>query len=174
MVDTLFLALNTYGKEGIESMDWAEWAANDVAQNIVSPLNLAHWIEIKSRISGQSDNFKSLLSSVIALEDDALGDVQLTILRDFVLHENMDVAFEALQKITFGFVTSGNDYETNAHFHKKELKGIFSRTEARRLIQIYFDDAFKDRAQEIANDCSDFFKDGIHTFLKIISDKDAF
>ncbi|MEA1785532.1 hypothetical protein U1E44_05480 [Arenibacter sp. GZD96] len=174
MVDTLFLALRNYENEGIDSMDWAEWAGTDIEEKIVSCLTLEHWIEIKGRISGQSDHFKSLLISVIALNDVALAPVQLSILRNFVLHENTDVAFEALRKITFGFVTSGRDYETEALFHKKALKGVFSSLERHQFAQTYFDEDFKEKAKEIATDCADFYKDEIRTFLSIISEKDSF
>ena len=75
--------------------------------------------------------------------------------------EQIDVAYEALTKITFAFVTSGEK-------HIYELKPLFLTEKKEVLIHKYFTKNFLNRVIQIANECGKFQKKEIVKFLDII------
>ncbi|MGG6230482.1 hypothetical protein [Tenacibaculum sp. SDUM215027] len=111
---------------------------------------------------------KSLISGHIHLNNINLAEIKLQILTEMVIHEQLDVAYKALRKITFSFVTSGRDYDTNQNFTKKELKGIFLSKESTSLIKKFFTTNFINKTLSIAKECGEVQKNEILTFLKVL------
>ena len=136
-------------------MDWAEWAHEIIDDEIVKKFNIEDWIFIKETYKNKSDNMKSLIVGHIHLNEIDLADIQLQILTEIIKNEQIDVAFESLRKITFGFVTSGVDYENNEYYNKKELKGIFLSEKKELLIKKFFTLDFTDKALSIAKECAE-------------------
>ncbi|WP_298780075.1 hypothetical protein [uncultured Polaribacter sp.] len=161
VVKYYYTKLEKYEKEGLDSMDWAEWAGYDIYLDIVENMTLEDWNYIKKTYQNKSDNFKSLLANNIWLDKILFTDIKLDILTEMIMNEKIDVAYEAISQITFRFVTSGKN-------HIKELKGVFLSVKKEYLINKYFTKSFLNKVILIANECGEFQKNGIYKFLEII------
>jgi len=160
----LISKLEKFENNGVDSMDWAEWEAEDINEKIIEKFTVKDWIFIRENYTTKSDNMKSLIVNHIHLNKIELADIELEILTKITKTEQIDVAYEALNKITFGFVTSGEK-------HFEELKGIFLTDEKQFLIKKHFTPEFVNRAIEIADKCGWFQKRTIYKFLNIIESK---
>ena len=143
--------IEKYEKNGTDSMDWAEWESENINENIIEKFSIKDWNFIKENYENKSNNMKSLIASHINLNKIALADIELEILTKMIRFEQIDVAYEALRKISFGFVTSGEK-------HVKELKGIFLSEKKGFLIKKHFTQFFLERVIEIANESGEFQK----------------
>lgn len=169
IVKKFFIELEKYEADGTASIDWAEYAHYLIDEEIVKKFNIRDWNFIKENYKSKSDNIKSLIVGHIHLHEIDLADIQLQILTEMVKVEQIDVAYEALRKITFGFVTSGVNYEANDYYDKEELKGIFLSDKKESLITKFFSLEFTNKALNIAEKCGEVQKNEIMEFLKIIN-----
>ena len=168
IVKQFFFELEKYKEEGTDSMYWAEWGYQEIDEQLVQKFNINDWVLIKEEYKNKSDNIKALIAGHINLNKIDTAEITLEILIEIILNEQLEVVFEALRKITFGFVTSGKDYTTNQNFYKQELKGIFLIDQKGYLINKFFSNTFLEKVQEIADDCDAIYKNEIIAFLRIV------
>ena len=173
IVKEFFSELEKHEAEGTDSMDWAEWAHYLIDEEIVEKFNIQDWNFIKEFYKNKSDNMKSLIVGHIHLDEIDIADIQLQILTEIIKTEQIDVAYEALKKITFGFVTSGVNYETNEYYNVKDLKGVFLTDKKEYLITKFFSLDFTNKALKIANKCGEVQRNEIFEFLKILNKKNV-
>jgi hypothetical protein len=174
IVKEFFVELEKYEADGTGSMDWAEWAHYLIDEEIVEKFNIQDWNFIKEIYKSKSGNMKSLIIGHIHLTEMNLAEIQLHILTEIVKTEQIDVAYESLMKITFGFVTSGVNYETNEYYNKKELKGVFLSEKKESLIKKFFSLDFKNKVLNIAKECGEVQRNEILAFLKILNTTNPF
>ncbi len=167
-VNSFFNELKKYEADGTDSMDWAEWARDIIDETIVKCFNNEDWSFIKDTYKNKSDNMKSLITGHIHLTNINFAEIQLQILTEMVKTAQIDVAYNALTQIIFGFVTAGVNYDTNLYYNKKELKGIFLSDKKDYLIKNFFTLNFKTQAMHIANACGEIQRNTILKFLKLI------
>ena len=168
IIKQFFTALEKYEDQGTDDIHWAEWAAQDIDKKIVQKFTKNDWKLIQQYYKDKSANIKSLIVGQINLNDDDYIAIKLELLVQIIKTEPIAIAFEALKKITFGFVTSGRDKITNVLFYKEELKGVFMTSKKEYLIELFFTQDFLNKAQEIATDCDESHKNEILAFLRII------
>ncbi|WP_291869366.1 hypothetical protein [Maribacter sp.] len=165
LVEKFFTELKKYEKEGTDSSDLAHYFIDE----IVEKFNPEDWCYVKKNYKDKSDNIKLLIAGHIHLKNIDLADIQLEILIQIILAEQIVVAYEALREITFRFVTSGRNYETNEFFYKEELKGIFLSKRKLFLVNTFFTKKFIDKVLSIASECGEVQRNEILKFLEIIN-----
>lgn len=173
-IKEFFFELEKYEADGTDSMDWAEWARYDIDERIVKKFNIQDWNCLKKNYRNKSDEIKSLICGHIHLNDINSAEIQLQILTEMIKNEKIDVAFESLKQITFGFITSGINYETNGHYSKKELKGVFLSHKGEYLAKKFLSLSLINQVSNIAKECAEVHKNEILEFLNVLNDKDTF
>ncbi len=198
-VEKLFLELKKYEKEGLDSMSWAEYAGQEIYEDIVEKFTLKDWQGLKKAYPDKSINFQTLIISLIPLSNIEYAEIQLNILTEALFSKNIDTAFEALHQISFCFVTAGINYKPtkkkfsflnsfkkekeksideltksmlDGYYVKKELKGVFLTDKKDYLIRKFFGDKFKHKVCEIASECNEVFENEFLEFVKIINETD--
>lgn len=170
IITKFYTELAKYEQEGVDSMAWAEWAAASIDEDLVQHFELADWQVIQDTYLTQSDNMKALIINHIRLNNIEIAELQLTILTQILYDQNEGLAYEALQPIVFGLVTSGRDKSTGELFCRKELKGIFLTKKGFGLIQQFLTNQTIEKIVAIAKGCGTFQKEQILKAVEVINE----